>query len=210
MQTWWDKKLVLMLGLVGALLLMGQSVLGTLVWPVYNAATYPLAVLMANYSPYRLSFMVLNGLAAFLLLLSLGAILKEYHRQQQAELMKSIERVMLAVGLWMGFQLVWPLTKPAAAIMGGEPIRNGFAAVIILWLMVSLYRYSLALRPVGATSLANVLFLMGILFLVFHGMTFGMQLIGWPLQGFFDVLANDCLAAGLGFADWYYLQQGSR
>ncbi len=210
MQTEWQKKLMMLLGILGAGLVIGQSVLATLVWPVYNVATYPLAVLTANGSPYQLSFMLLNGVAALLILLSLFTILNNYRHAKQEKLSKALQGLIMALVLWLGLQLLWPLSNPAMATMGGTPIRNGVVSIGIILVAYALYHYSQPLRKQGDSSLANVLLVFSILFVLFHVLAYIMQVIGWPLQGFFDVLATDSLAAGLGFIGWYYWQRWSR
>ena len=210
MQTEWQKKLMMLLGILGAGLVIGQSVLATLVWPVYNVATYPLAVLTANGSPYQLSFMLLNGVAALLILLSLFTILTNYRHAKQEKLSKALQGLIMALVLWLGLQLLWPLSNPAMATMGGTPIRNGVVSIGIILVAYALYHYSQPLRKQGDSSLANVLLVFSILFVLFHVLAYIMQVIGWPLQGFFDVLATDSLAAGLGFIGWYYWQRWSR
>ncbi|KRN33402.1 hypothetical protein [Weissella halotolerans] len=210
MQTEWQKKLMMLLGILGAGLVIGQSVLATLVWPVYNVATYPLAVLTANGSPYQLSFMLLNGVAALLILLSLFTILNNYRHAKQEKLSKALQGLIMALVLWLGLQLLWPLSNPAMATMGGTPIRNGVVSIGIILVAYALYHYSQPLRKQGDSSLANVLLVFSILFVLFHVLAYIMQVIGWSLQGFFDVLATDSLAAGLGFIGWYYWQRWSR
>ena len=48
MQPWWQKKITVGAGMVGSLLLILQSVLGTIVWPTYKISQFPLAMLTAR------------------------------------------------------------------------------------------------------------------------------------------------------------------
>ena len=79
----------------------------------------------------------------------------------------------------------------------------GGLVIVLIW---SLWRVAIASVHREMDSLANGLKLLTILFGLFHVLQFIVPLLGWPLAGFFDVLALDVLAAGFGLMSWYFMR----
>ena len=52
----------------------------------------------------------------------------------------------------------------------------------------------------------RALTLLGILYVLFNFLAYVVTVIGWPIYGFLDVIANDILAVAMGFLSWYFMR----
>lgn len=209
MQQWWQKKFSVFLGIGGAVILILESTIGSIVWPVYDMFRHPLAMLTAKDAPYRGAFVSLQMVATAMILLSLWAIYQQYRSRRQDDLAKRIQEVVVTFGMCMGLSLVSVDTMAYIAIENGLTVSAVIDVVYISVTIFTLYRYSQAAIKDEKISLGNAVLLLAILFGLFHCLMFIMGIIGWPLRGFFDVLAMDTLAAAFGFICWYHARKTS-
>lgn len=207
MQQWWQKKLSIFIGIGGALILMLQSVIAALVWPVYDILRDPLTILTASDAPYRAGFVTLQLVAMTMILLSLWAILQQYKNRHQDMLAKRLQELGVVFGIYIGVTVVMPRTMAHIALQTGLTLNGLIDAVYVSIIIVLLYLYSQAAFADDQLSLGNAILLLAILFGLFHMLEFGVELLGWPLRGFFDVLAMDTLAAAFAFICWYYARK---
>ncbi|MDK9677116.1 hypothetical protein QG569_01825 [Weissella cibaria] len=207
MQQWWQRKFVLGAGLIGAIILMLESVIATFVWPTYKLAKYPLAVLTAPDAMYASGFHGLELVAGLLILLTLVAVWRFSRYEQDKTLSAAMQQLVI---VWLAaviLQLVWPLNSITEAVLArGVIVRDVVFGGLVIVLIWSLWRVAIASVRREMDSLANGLKLLTILFGLFHVLQFVVPLLGWPLVGFFDVLALDVLAAGFGLMSWYFMR----
>lgn len=207
MQKWWQKKFSVFLGVGGALILILESTIGSVFWPVYDMFRDPLAMLTAKDAPYRGAFVSLQVVATVMILLSLWAIYQQYKSRRQDVLANRLQEVAITFGACMGLSLVSVDTMAYIAFENGLTVSAIIDVVYISVTIFTLYRYSQAAFKDEQISLGNAVLLLAILFGLFHSLMFTMGIIGWPLRGFFDVLAMDTLAAGFGFICWYHARK---
>lgn len=207
MQQWWQQKFVLGAGVIGAIILMLESVIATLVWPTYKLAKYPLAVLTAPDAMYASGFHVLELVAGLLILVTLVAVWRFARYEQDKPLAAAMQQLL---NVWLAaviLQLVRPLNSLTEAVLArGVIVRDVVFGGLVIVLIWSLWRVAIASAHREMESLANGLKLLTILFGLFHVLQFIVPLLGWPLAGFFDVLALDVLAAGFGLMSWYFMR----
>lgn len=204
MQAWWQKKFSLFLGLGGAIVVILQGTIASLFWPVYNMFRDPVAMLTAKDAPYRGVFVTLQLVTAVMVLISLWAIYRQYKSRRQEELAQRLQELAIAFGVYVGLSLFNPDDMAYIAFQNGLTVSAIIDVVYISVLIFTMYRFSQAAMTYGQTSLGNAMLLMAILFGLFHTLMFTVSVIGWPLRGFFDVLAMDTLAAAFGFMSWYH------
>lgn len=204
MQEWWQKKISLFAGLGGAFILIQQSVLAGVMWPLYDVLRDPLAMLTANDAPFRGVFIGLQLIAILLILISLLAIQQQYRMRRKETLEKAIKGVAMALIIYFGVSMAVPQEMATIALETGLTVTHVVSAISILIVGAALWQFSQAAFADEQTSLGNAVLLLTILFVLFHVLVSFVTLIGWPLRGFLDVLALDTLAAAYGFICWYY------
>lgn len=204
MQAWWQKKLSIFAGIGGALILMMQSMVATFIWPLYDITRDPLAVLTASDAPYRMAFVTLQIVAAGLILFSLVAVYQQYKSRRLDDIATKLQQVAVAFVIYVGLSLGVPSQMATVAFETGLTAGNVMNTLYVSLIIVTLWRYSQAAFSDSQMSLGNAVQLLAILFGLFHVMVMGVSIIGWPLRGFFDVLALDTLAAAFGFIFWYH------
>lgn len=204
MQEWWQKKISLFAGIGGAFVLIQQSVLAGIMWPVYDVLRDPIAMLTANDAPFRGVFIGLQLIAVVLLLISLVAIRQQYRMRRKDELEKAIKGIAMALIIYFGISIAVPQEMATIALETGFTIPHIVNGISIMIVSVALWQFSQAAFSDEQPSLGNAVLLLAILFILFHALVSFVTLIGWPLRGFLDVLALDTLAGAYGFVCWYY------
>jgi len=204
MQQWWQKKLSLFAGIGGAFILIQQSILAGIIWPVYTVLSDPLAILTASDAPYRGVFITLQLVAMALMLISLVAIIMQYRARRNSTFENALVRVLIAFSVYMGLIMVTQQSMATVALKPGFTLLHVIDAVAIAFVIYTLWNYSQIAFNDDQISLGNAVQLLAILFGLFHFLEFGVGMLGLPLRGFFDVLALDSFAAAIGFICWYY------
>lgn len=207
MQIWWQKKFSIFLGIGGALLLIMQSTIASVFWPVYDIFRDPVAMLTAENAPYRGAFTTLQLVATAMIAISMWAIYQQYKSRRRTNLAKRLQEAAMVFSICMALSLLNPDDMAYIAFQNGLTASAVVDFVYISVTMFALYGFSKAAFEDEQISLGNTVLLMTILFALFHALVFTMGIIGWPLRGFFDVLAMDTLAATFGFIAWYHARK---
>ncbi|GAK30270.1 hypothetical protein WOSG25_020670 [Weissella oryzae SG25] len=206
---WWQRKWALGLGGIGGLLIILLPLLGTIIWPIYRPASYPIAILLAQDADFGLAFrnMYLVGFA--LILLMLVALQLLYRYEASLKLQHSVAWLFGGLAILTLFGYLMPLQNMADLAVSKVTwsLRDVLALIVNLLLAWTLWRFSKALANHKLFSPANVLRLMTILFLLFNALEYGMALLGWPLSGLMDLLSYDSLALAFIYLSWYYMRQ---
>lgn len=206
MQLWWQKKIIIGAGMVGSLLLILQSVLGTLTWPTYKIGPYPVAMLTAKGTPYELGFRMLQLIAGMLILVTLISLIKYAIATKKNKFNRDLRWLSLIWLIWMVLQFVWPITLDVAITVTPISVRDIVFGLVIIGLGVSLIQLGRSAQENQFESLSNAVTLLGILYILFNFLTYVVTLLGWPVNGFLDVIANDVIAVAMGFVSWYFMR----
>ncbi|MBU7567874.1 hypothetical protein KGP39_03685 [Weissella hellenica] len=206
MQLWWQKKIIIGAGMVGSLLLILQSVLGTLAWPTYKIGPYPVAMLTAKGTPYELGFRMLQLIAGMLILVTLISLIKYAIATKKNKFNSDLRWLSLIWLIWMVLQFVWPITLDVAITVTPISVRDVVFGLVIIGLGVSLIQLGRSAQENQFESLSNAVTLLGILYILFNFLTYVVTLLGWPVNGFLDVIANDVIAVAMGFVSWYFMR----
>ncbi len=206
MQLWWQKKIIIGAGMVGSLLLILQSVLGTLAWPTYKIGPYPVAMLTAKGTPYELGFRMLQLIAGMLILVTLISLIKYAIATKKNKFNRDLRWLSLIWLIWMVLQFVWPITLDVAITVTPISVRDVVFGLVIIGLGVSLIQLGRSAQENQFESLSNAVTLLGILYILFNFLTYVVTLLGWPVNGFLDVIANDVITVAMGFVSWYFMR----
>ncbi|CAM4356490.1 hypothetical protein [Weissella hellenica] len=206
MQQWWQKKIIIGAGMIGSLLLILQSVLGTVAWSTYKIGPYPIAMLTAKGTPYELGFRMLQLIAGMLILVTLISLIKYAVVTKKSKFNRSLRWLSLIWLIWMVLQFVWPITLDVAITVTPISVRDVVFGLVIIGLGVSLIQLGRSAQANQFESLSNAVTLLGILYILFNFLTYVVTLLGWPVNGFLDVIANDVIAVAMGFVSWYFMR----
>jgi hypothetical protein len=206
MQLWWQKKIIIGAGMVGSLLLILQSVLGTLAWPTYKIGPYPVAMLTAKGTPFELGFRMLQLIAGMLILVTLISLIKYAIATKKNKFNRDLRWLSLIWLIWMVLQFVWPITLDVAITVTPISVRDVVFGLVIIGLGVSLIQLGRSAQENQFESLSNAVTLLGVLYILFNFLTYVVTLLGWPVNGFLDVIANDVIAVAMGFVSWYFMR----
>jgi len=207
-QQWWQHKIFFGLGIVGALTYFLESIVGVLVWPAYQPLAYPIAILAAQDAPHRVGFLIAQVVAGIMIAIALAAIWSYHQFQHERRMAQGSLAMLFSFIMWVLVNNVWPnFTMVNYVVPENFPAKNIVMAVIIVGLAAAMLYYAKQIQKLNWWSLSNVLTVLALLFVIFSVLEFGMQLLNWPLRGFFDILATDSLALGLGFSSWYFMRQ---
>ncbi|SCB76629.1 hypothetical protein GA0061074_101272 [Weissella bombi] len=206
MQLWWQKKIIVGAGMVGSLLLVLESVLGTLAWPTYKIGPYPIAMLTAKGTPYELGFRMLQLIAGILILVTLIALIRYATETKKVKFNRDLRLLSLFWLVSLVLQFVWPITLDVAITVTPISIRDVIFGIVIICLGASLIQLGRSAQTNHFGSLSNAVTLLGILYILFNFLAYVVTLIGWPVNGFLDVMANDVVAVAMGFISWYFMR----
>ncbi|WP_288572773.1 hypothetical protein [uncultured Weissella sp.] len=206
MQPWWQKKITVGAGMVGSLLLILQSVLGTIVWPTYKISQFPLAMLTAKGTPYEYVFKTLQLVAGGLVLVTLIALIRYALATKKAIFDRDLRVLTLSWLVWLLLQFVWPISIDVAITTTPVSIRDIVFGLLIIIMAFAMIQLGKSARKNRFESLRNALTLLGILYILFNFLSYVVTLLGWPIHGFLDVMANDILAVAMGFLSWYFMR----
>ena len=206
MQPWWQKKITVGAGMVGSLLLILQSVLGTIVWPTYKISQFPLAMLTARGTSYEYAFKTLQLVAGSLVLVTLIALIKYAVATEKAMFNRDLKLLAIIWLLWLLVQFLWPITLDVAITTTPVSMRDVVSGLLIIVMALALIQLGRSARKDNFETLRNALTLLGILYVLFNFIAYVVTVIGWPIYGFLDVIANDILAVAMGFLSWYFMR----
>ncbi len=208
---WWQRRWILGLGVLGSVLIIILPLVGGIIWPLYKPATAPIAILMAQDADFNIGFKTVQLIGMVLILMMLLALRQLYKHEASLKLQRATMWLFVGVLLLAGLNYLLPLqTVVEGAVFNVTwSVRDIVALVVNLFLAVALWRYSSAVANHGATSLANVMKLMTILFLLFNALEYGVILLNWPLVGLMDLLSYDSLMLGFMYLSWYYMRQAA-
>jgi DMSO/TMAO reductase YedYZ heme-binding membrane subunit len=85
-------------------------------------------------------------------------------------------------------------------------VRDVVFGLVIIGLGVSLIQLGRSAQENQFESLSNAVTLLGVLYILFNFLTYVVTLLGWPVNGFLDVIANDVIAVAMGFVSWYFMR----
>ena len=206
-QQWWQHKIILALGVLGAVIFILESVIATLIWPTYQMGQQPLAILTASDALYATGFKGMELVAGLITAVTVTAIWRYARYEEQTKFVAALQQFLLVWVVQVLLWFVWPLdSMTQAVIQQGVTPRDIVFGLAIVLLAVTIWRVGTTASAYQMISLTNGLHLFAILFVMFHILAFVIPWLGWPLAGFFDVLARDVLAGSLGLLSWYFMR----
>lgn len=206
-QQWWQNKIILALGSLGAVIFILESVVATLIWPTYQMGQQPLAILTASDALYATGFKGVELIAGLVITVTLVAIWCYARYEKQSQFVMALQQLLLVWLVQVVLWFVWPLDSIAQATLSqGITPRDVVFGLATGLLTITIWRAGTAAGTFNMLSLTNGLHLFAILLLMFHVLEFMVPLFGWPLAGFFDVLAMDILAGTMGLLSWYFMR----